>query len=44
MRELNIIIAGVGGRGNVLLEQPIGTSAMKESHEVRGRKPKKRQE
>ena len=36
MRELNIIIAGVGGQGNVLLEQLIGISAMKEGYEVRG--------
>jgi indolepyruvate ferredoxin oxidoreductase beta subunit len=36
MKKLNIIIAGVGGQGNVLLEEIIGVSAMKEGYEVRG--------
>jgi indolepyruvate ferredoxin oxidoreductase beta subunit len=35
MEELNIIISGVGGQGNVLLEQLIGLGAIKEGHRVR---------
>jgi len=36
MRELNILICGVGGQGNVLLERVLGNSAMKEGYLVRG--------
>lgn len=35
MEVLNIIICGVGGQGNVLLEQIIGQSAMEEGYQVR---------
>jgi indolepyruvate ferredoxin oxidoreductase beta subunit len=35
MKELNIIICGVGGQGNLLLVRIIGTSAMREGHQVR---------
>ena len=36
MNELNILICGVGGQGNVLLETIIGMSAIKEGYSVRG--------
>jgi indolepyruvate ferredoxin oxidoreductase beta subunit len=35
MKEVNILISGVGGQGNVLLERIIGISAIKEGHPVR---------
>jgi len=35
MKEINIIISGVGGQGNVLLERVIGMSAIKEGYPVR---------
>ena len=35
MKELNIIISGVGGQGNILLEQIIGQAAMGEGYQVR---------
>jgi len=35
LRELNIIICGVGGQGNMLLERIIGISAIKENIPVR---------
>lgn len=35
MSEINIIISGVGGQGNVLLERVIGMSAIKEGYTVR---------
>jgi len=35
MKELNIIICGVGGQGNLLLEKIIGYSALKEGYLVK---------
>lgn len=35
MNEMNILISGVGGQGNVLLERIIGMSAIKEGYSVR---------
>jgi indolepyruvate ferredoxin oxidoreductase beta subunit len=35
MKELNIIICGVGGQGNLLLERILGHSAIKEGYPVR---------
>jgi len=35
MEELNIIVCGVGGQGNVLIEQLIGLSAIKEGLHAR---------
>ncbi len=35
MRELNVIICGVGGQGNLLIERIIGKSAIKEGYFVR---------
>ena len=36
MKELNILVCGVGGQGNVLLESIIGMSAIKEGYSVKG--------
>jgi indolepyruvate ferredoxin oxidoreductase beta subunit len=35
MKEMNILISGVGGQGNVLLERIIGMSAIKEGYSVK---------
>lgn len=35
MKEMNILISGVGGQGNVLLERIIGMSAIKEGYSIR---------
>ncbi len=35
MKEINIIISGVGGQGNVLLEKIIGMSAIKEGYSIK---------
>jgi len=35
MKEINILISGVGGQGNILLERIIGVSAIKEGYSIR---------
>lgn len=35
MKEINILISGVGGQGNILLERIIGMSAIKEGYSVK---------
>jgi indolepyruvate ferredoxin oxidoreductase beta subunit len=35
MKEINILISGVGGQGNILLERIIGMSAMKEGYSIK---------
>ena len=35
MKEINILISGVGGQGNVLLERIIGMSAINEGYSIR---------
>jgi indolepyruvate ferredoxin oxidoreductase beta subunit len=35
MKQINILISGVGGQGNVLLERIIGMSAIKEGYSVK---------